>query len=49
MSAVIFDVEDDRRTRIKMTSSQPSVVADTNTETIDYETFRNSFDKAYNT
>ena len=32
-----------------MTSSQRSVVADTNTETVDYETFRKSFDKAYNT
>ena len=49
MSAVVFGVEDDRRIRIKMTSSQPSVVTDTNTEIIDYETFRNSFDKAYNT
>ena len=32
-----------------MTSSQPSVVADTNSDTINFETFRKSFDKAYNT
>ena len=49
MSAAVFGVEYDGRARIKMTSSQPSVVADTNSDTIDYETFRKSFDKAYNT
>jgi hypothetical protein len=50
MSAADFGVEyDDRRARIKMTSSQPAVVTDAAPKPIDYAAFRKNFDTAYNT
>ena len=48
MSAAVFGVKHER-TRIRMTSPQPTAVVDPEAEVTDNETFKKSFDKAYNT